>query len=132
MEVERAPIRAGDYVRYNGHVAEVTGTRLTAEGEHILTISGTGLVGLDPNRYGEMQVACDRTELVPDARISDRRFLITDDLSEPQDPDVRQRAARWHAQYTARPDTGLSDSDNDISDAEYSPDEFDFKDERGW
>ena len=58
MDIERSPIQAGDYVRYNGHIAQVTETRLTSGGEHVLSIEG-GVIR-------SMQVACDRVEGIDD------------------------------------------------------------------
>lgn len=94
MDVERSPIQAGDYVRYNGHIAQVTETRLSAQGEHILTIEG-GAIRV-------MQVACDRTEVVPDPR---HPRLIADDpnddgalpgeTTEERVTRQREASARW-------------------------------------
>ncbi len=89
MDVERSPIQSGDYVRYNGHIAQVTETRLNQNGEHVLTIEG-GVIR-------SMQVGCTRVEVVPDAQgpqpdhvpwaveppITGRHFetIIADDIS---------------------------------------------------
>ena len=98
MDVERSPIQAGDYVRYNGHIAQVTETRMSAQGEHVLTIRGGAI--------REMQVACDRAEHVPnwDQRAAVATIIaddLTDDGALPgettEERVTRQReaSARW-------------------------------------
>ena len=61
--VDRPPLEAGDFVRYNGGgIGQITESRMSANGEHTLRIEG--ITGLDV-------ASCDRLELLPDPRLDD-------------------------------------------------------------